>query len=623
MDFTQSMDNGYMIPTSVAVGSGEAADIRCVCDTVEDFKTFLDTTGMELRYEGLVTYEKVNKLLKVYKGNDTWQNVGEGGGSVDTSSFITLTQLSQQLNSYYTKSETDEAMNDKANKVHTHNEYLTELPTHTHSEYLKELPTHEHEQYLTEHQDISHKADKENTYTKAQTDNKISEEIAKAQLGGSGEVDLSAYATKTYVDDEISNCVMVGEIEGEVEIEEEKDNKIKDFRLPSLKPLSYANNPIITVDMVTDKSDVTGCADPFIVKENGMYYCFFEATTGSVATSQLAYAYSYDAVTWNYGEIIPTSTRAAFPNVFKYKGEWYMLPDTNGNIDVYKTDSFPTGWTRVNTLIKGIFSDTDIVNVGGVWYMFTLNSANNLNSVSVYVNESGEWNNTSWTIHPSSPIISKRGARLAGKIIKCKDNLILPVQGTVTGVYGEKTEYYTISNLTKTTIQVSDGVVAMTGLQGDDWTKQAVHQIDMLAQDNGNLYVVDGLFGSGEQYSIGIYTDGDKLSFASSGTSTTSVSTNTYSNVGLTRKYDSDFMFDSNKIKINYNGYYLVNAQFDCDKFQILKNGTTVLVDSLSSSCSKILKLNKDDVISVKVYSSKSTINNSYETSFIDVIRMY
>lgn len=63
---------------------------------------------------------------------------------------------------------------------------------------------HSHSEYLTEHQDISHKADKVDTYTKTETDNKISEEIAKAQLGGSGEVDLSAYATKTYVDDEIS-----------------------------------------------------------------------------------------------------------------------------------------------------------------------------------------------------------------------------------------------------------------------------------------------------------------------------------------------------------------------------------------------------------------------------------
>ena len=126
MNFKESISNGYIMPTSIANGSGEAIDVRCVCDTVEDFKSFLDDTGMELRYEGLITYEKVNKLLKVYKGNDMWQIVGEGGGSVDTSSFITLTQLSQQLNGYYTKS---------------------------------------------------------------QTDNKISEEIAKAQIGGSGEVD--------------------------------------------------------------------------------------------------------------------------------------------------------------------------------------------------------------------------------------------------------------------------------------------------------------------------------------------------------------------------------------------------------------------------------------------------
>ena len=96
------------------------------------------------------------------------------------------------LSNYYTKSETDEIINDKADKVHTHSEYLTELPTHTHNEYL------------TEHQDISHKADKADTYTKTQTDNRISEEIAKAQLGGDNEVDLSAYATKNYVDDEIS-----------------------------------------------------------------------------------------------------------------------------------------------------------------------------------------------------------------------------------------------------------------------------------------------------------------------------------------------------------------------------------------------------------------------------------
>lgn len=93
-------------------------------------------------------------------------NMG-AGGSVD-------------LSNYYTKAETDEAMSDKANKTHTHSEYLTE------------------------HQDISHKADKLDTYTKVQTDNKILEEIAKAQLGEDSEVGLSDYATKTFVSEEIS-----------------------------------------------------------------------------------------------------------------------------------------------------------------------------------------------------------------------------------------------------------------------------------------------------------------------------------------------------------------------------------------------------------------------------------
>ena len=113
--------------------------------------------------------------------------IGEGvisGGSGDGHFHANLAILNS-----ITQTKINE-WNNKANKEHTHSDYAEK--NHTHS------------QYLTEHQDISHKADKENTYTKSQTDNKIVEEIAKAQIGGSGEVDLSAYATKNYVDDEIS-----------------------------------------------------------------------------------------------------------------------------------------------------------------------------------------------------------------------------------------------------------------------------------------------------------------------------------------------------------------------------------------------------------------------------------
>ena len=79
--------------------------------------------------------------------------------------------------------------NNKADATHSHSEYASKNHTHNASE-IEGL----------DNIDI----DLSNYYTKTQTDNKISEEIAKAQIGGSGEVDLSAYATKNYVNDEIS-----------------------------------------------------------------------------------------------------------------------------------------------------------------------------------------------------------------------------------------------------------------------------------------------------------------------------------------------------------------------------------------------------------------------------------
>ena len=121
MNFSKSISDGYIMPTSIAIGSGEAIDVRCVCDTVEDFKVFLDATGMELRYEGLITYEKANKMIKVYKGDDVWETIGENEESVDTSNLVTLTQLSEQLNNHYTKVETDNKISEEIAKLQLNN----------------------------------------------------------------------------------------------------------------------------------------------------------------------------------------------------------------------------------------------------------------------------------------------------------------------------------------------------------------------------------------------------------------------------------------------------------------------------------------------------------------------
>ena len=64
-DFITEIDKSYPIPSQVAIMSGnEPIDIRQTCDTVDDFEKFKTDTGMELRYGGLITYEKNTKLFK-------------------------------------------------------------------------------------------------------------------------------------------------------------------------------------------------------------------------------------------------------------------------------------------------------------------------------------------------------------------------------------------------------------------------------------------------------------------------------------------------------------------------------------------------------------------------------
>ena len=79
-DFMLEIDKSYPIPSQIALMSGgEPLDMRQTCDTVEDFETFKSNTGMELRYAGLVTFEKSTNIFKGCIGSEeegfTWVNL--------------------------------------------------------------------------------------------------------------------------------------------------------------------------------------------------------------------------------------------------------------------------------------------------------------------------------------------------------------------------------------------------------------------------------------------------------------------------------------------------------------------------------------------------------------------
>ena len=85
-DFISEIDSSsYPIPSQVAIMNGtDPIDVRFTCDTVADFQTAANE-GLELRYDGLVTYEKTTQKLKLCKydgASYVWLDViGSGGGS--------------------------------------------------------------------------------------------------------------------------------------------------------------------------------------------------------------------------------------------------------------------------------------------------------------------------------------------------------------------------------------------------------------------------------------------------------------------------------------------------------------------------------------------------------------
>ncbi|SHG19564.1 Peptidoglycan/xylan/chitin deacetylase, PgdA/CDA1 family, partial [Trichococcus flocculiformis] len=73
--------------------------------------------------------------------------------------------------------------------------------------------------------------------------------------------------------------------------------------LTGLDPIPGTTNPIITKDIVTDRTGQLGVAEPYIVYEDGVYHMFFDVIlgynpdTGSTA-DEIGHAYSTDMINW-------------------------------------------------------------------------------------------------------------------------------------------------------------------------------------------------------------------------------------------------------------------------------------------------------------------------------------
>ncbi|MFJ7827539.1 hypothetical protein [Psychrobacillus sp. NPDC096623] len=299
---------------------------------------------------------------------------------------------------------------------------------------------------------------------------------------------------------------------------DENERKSEIFMTPDIKEYERVTNPVITKEIVTDRQNPSGTADPFIVFDAGKYHMFFEVLGGtnpnnSQTSDEIGHAWSYNLVDWNYTQIVLSHEihghRSAYPNVFKYDGDWYMLPDTMLDVKLYKAINFPTEWEFQENLLPGTFVDTNVFKIGEIWFMTT--STIPADNVILYYNTSGDWRNTNWTIHPLGNIIAQdgveKGKRNAGNIFHGGDYIIMPVQITpvATNMYGEYTHWYKISDLTTTDCTITNLGKAIEASHIGDWKNDAMHHISHVDHSNGTIFAVDGLRDG--EYTVGLYKD--------------------------------------------------------------------------------------------------------------------
>jgi hypothetical protein len=262
----------------------------------------------------------------------------------------------------------------------------------------------------------------------------------------------------------------------------------------NLTPHNNFKKPVLTANDVTDvQADFV--ADPFMVKENNTWYMFFEVMNSKTKQGQIGLATSIDGLSWTYKQIILNEPlHLSYPYTFKWKNEYYMIPDTTEaeEVRLYKAIEFPTQWTFVKALLKGHRADSSILFFNNRWWIFASTNPGRNDTLSLYYadNLMGPWFE-----HPNNPIIAGNAhiSRPGGRVIIFDGGIIRFAQDD-SPIYGNAVRAFEIIDLTTETYKEKEVPGnPLLKATGHGWNKRGMHQIDPHQLNNGKwIACVDG-----------------------------------------------------------------------------------------------------------------------------------
>ena len=237
-------------------------------------------------------------------------------------------------------------------------------------------------------------------------------------------------------------------------------------------------------------------ADPFIIRDSNIFYIFYEEMPSKMNSTwgDIAVLHSTDLVCWErMGVVLDEPFHLSFPNVFRYNGEWYMIPETGAihEVRVYRAVDFPMRWIYDHTLFHDDYmADAAIIKWQGMWYlMYSSSKGLRLCYADDLYSE--------WQEHPSSPIRlddGKQETRPAGNFIVYKDSLYYVVQRH-DGGYGTSVVAYQIDSLsTEVFMEHRLAHNPVVDRHGNGYAKDGMHQLSCIYLPEKDIYfsVMDG-----------------------------------------------------------------------------------------------------------------------------------
>ncbi|HYC61488.1 MAG TPA: hypothetical protein VEK79_18180 [Thermoanaerobaculia bacterium] len=173
-------------------------------------------------------------------------------------------------------------------------------------------------------------------------------------------------------------------------------------------------------------------ADPFVIQDGDRAWIFVEEMLFADHRGALAVIEARRDGTWLPPvRILERPYHLSYPCVFRWNGDFYMVPETGGDrtVQLFRATDFPLRWEQVSVLVRDIEAvDATPFEHEGRWWMYltTPSTPNVYDELSLYVADTPLG---PWTPHRRNPILSDIvGGRCAGRPFRRNGALIRAAQ---------------------------------------------------------------------------------------------------------------------------------------------------------------------------------------------------